>query len=48
MLGRCSLESQEYFRRAFNYLNKSPNGVDVSEITGLWLSTDDDIVFDEV
>lgn len=44
----CFLNSQEYFKRAYNYLNASPNRLNTSDITGLWLSTDDDIVFEEV
>eukprot|EP00903_Cladosiphon_okamuranus_P007627 g7396.t1 len=41
-------ETEEYFRRAIDYLKTSPNGLGVSDITGVWLSTDDDHVFEEV
>ncbi|CAM9245302.1 unnamed protein product [Ectocarpus sp. 13 AM-2016] len=37
-----------YFENAANYLNSSASTVDVTDITGLWLSADDDSVIDEV
>jgi len=41
-------ESQEYLKRAHEYLSTSPGGLSASDIKYLWLSTDDDAVVDEV
>ncbi|CAN0466623.1 unnamed protein product [Ectocarpus sp. 12 AP-2014] len=41
-------ETKTYFENAVNYINSSASTVGVTDITGLWLSTDDDSVVDEV
>ncbi|CAM9804238.1 unnamed protein product [Ectocarpus sp. 8 AP-2014] len=41
-------ETKTYFENAVNYLHSSASTVGVTDITGLWLSTDDDSVIDEV
>ncbi|CAN0316971.1 unnamed protein product [Ectocarpus sp. 6 AP-2014] len=46
--GAQKTETKVYFENAVNYLNSSASSVDVTDITGLWLSTDDDSVIDEV
>lgn len=32
----------------FDYLKETADGLEASEITGIWLSSDDGAVFDEV
>lgn len=39
---------QEYFQKAVQYLRKSVDGLTAADITGLWLSTDEDAVYNEV
>ncbi|CAN0471407.1 unnamed protein product [Ectocarpus sp. 12 AP-2014] len=41
-------ETKTYFENAVNYINSSASTIGVTDITGLWLSTDDDSVVDEV
>lgn len=40
--------TQKYFENAAEYLAGAPGGLTATDISGLWLSTDDDAVFDEV
>lgn len=39
---------QKYFKNAIGYLKSSPGGLTGSDITGLWISTDDEDVVAEV
>ncbi|CAM9522581.1 unnamed protein product, partial [Ectocarpus sp. 12 AP-2014] len=46
--GAQKTETKVYFENAVNYLNSTASSVGVTDITGLWLSTDDESVVDEV
>ncbi|CAM9336551.1 unnamed protein product [Ectocarpus fasciculatus] len=41
-------KTEEYFQKAVQYLRKSVDGLTAADITGLWLSTDEDAVYNEV
>lgn len=42
------LTQQEYFQKTVQYLRKSVDGLTAADISGLWLSTDEDAVYNEV
>ncbi|CAM9212405.1 unnamed protein product, partial [Ectocarpus sp. 13 AM-2016] len=41
-------KTEEYFQKTVQYLRKSVDGLTAADITGIWLSTDEDAVFNEV
>ncbi|CAM9255484.1 unnamed protein product [Ectocarpus sp. 12 AP-2014] len=41
-------KTEEYFQKTVQYLRKSVNGLSAADITGIWLSTDEDAVYNEV
>lgn len=42
------LKTQVFFENAVTYLAEAPDGLTAANITGVWLSTDDDEAYDEV